>query len=461
MTDLDAAVNTEPTIAGNVRPIKSKKDKTKPDDSEEKPKKDKDKPPKMAELYEAIFRALIFSPAALLPAPNFRIAMMRVSDKEVVPTRIDDKNVCTRLESDELAKLVMEYVRLTVIHKEYRLSAKQCHECVDYWKLASKISSSISHVRFASDLDFCWNRVPFDLTAAPTPYFDEMFARMGAQASAVKAWIWSIFELKSYNEQYLWLYGKGNDGKSSLLEFLARIFGNEGALAQDDLSGEDKHWGMSFIGKRFVYFPDFKQVSSLERGPLKSLTGGDRVLIRPFYKAGYMTKLDCKLALGSNYYPPASVQRSHIRRLLFAELTPPDDSILTTTSDYAEKLWSEGGAFLQSCKQEYERMCPKHERIASSQTSIDIIEAWGSHHEDEFELWFNDFFEKGTFLLAHDLTRCVLDRFKDNRSKGACYDWLQKRGYRKTRQSDGKRLWGYSGLAIKPAKIYIFAPPTH
>lgn len=448
MSEIKNAVNPETSIDVNSSPIKGKKKSNKGSETDKEAKSKEEKKPKMADLYEAIFAALTHCPTAYLPRPDFRVAIVKLHDVKTA-IAISQANECKTLTLDQVAERILYYTRTTLAgHEKFRFTSDHARKCADYWQMASRAIPTPPHVRFKSDTEICWNRLPFDLQDAPTPLFDELFSRMKTNAEQIKAWIWSLFEPKAYLQQYIWIYGEGNDSKSSLLEFLAKCFGKEGALVQSK-SPSGEHWGQLYPGKRFIFFPDFKDFSSLDNGPLKQITGGDRIYINPKNKPGYMASLECKLAFSSNHMPPLEAQRSNFRRIIFTEMSTTTDF----DPDYAEKLWSEGGGFLRACKHAYEKLCAGHGRIQVSDDSVASLEGWASRTDDTYQLWFDDFFmmSSGNTLSPNVVTQRIEMRYRDYRSQRACYDWLRKKGYSKVQIREGKeRRWIYRGLDVKP-----------
>lgn len=444
MTDRDDDVKGESNVVDLNEKRAKKKEKKKAADAPEPPPEKI----KKAALYEAIFNAITDTIGQLLPRPDFHIATVKLERRIKIPIKITGNEECERLDQEELESLFMNYLRTKLAgNSDFQFKPAEVKECIDYWRMASTPLASPRLVRFHTDPGTCWHRLPFNMSNEPTPTFDELFSRM-TNSRAIKAWIGSLFIPESYDQQYVWIYGKGNDGKSPLLEFLARVYGIEGALVQSEAPGKDKHWAEVYLGKRLVYFPDFKDFSSLDNGPLKQLTGGDRIFVRPMFHPGFMTKLSCKLIFSSNHMPPSDLPDSTLRRLMFAEMRGTKNF----ASNYAHRLWSEGGAFLRSCIEVYGEMCPRHQKIEMSAESIEQLHAWGAHEDDEYQLWFDDFFEakSGAYLNPNDLTKTITARFKDHKSKQKAYSWLHQKGFRRKQKRDGdNRFWTYPGLCLR------------
>ncbi len=450
MSDPQDFVNNE---NNNITPITGRKRKAASSKSpavakENKNIDKKDKPPRSSLLYEACFRAFTSSLRPTLPVPDFVIRVVELTDGIRTPIKISKNGECRKLLEKQVSRLIMTFARqvaLTTGEEYYFFTSKQAKDCADYWMDNCIPIENPPYVKFASEEGLCWNKLPWDCAPGPHPKFDEMFSRM-TNRNAVMAWIGSLFFPQSYRQQYLWLYGKGNDGKSSLLNFIARVFGEEGALPQTSAPGGDNHWSACYPGKRFIYVPDLKDFSTLDNVPLKQLTGDAAIYIHPKFRDAYVARLNCKLAISSNHLPPTDCQYSNLRRLLFAEMT----SAIDFSPDYDEQLWAEGGAFLHSCIAKYKELCPNHGPIRGDQEIRDQLEAWGSRTEEDYQLWFDQNFirKEGARLDPNDLTQLLAEGFKDFKAKRACYDWLHREGFKKVRCSGPGRPWFYKDLML-------------
>lgn len=465
MSDSTEVVNNDSIIPQNVLPIKNKANRSKASGTD----KPAEKKPKKANLYEAIFNAITQNPLALLPRPKFNIAVTEIVRGFKIPIEIlgeGDFLSCRRIENlDTIASLIMKYTRTTLAgHEAYCFTAQDCSDCAKYWFMASDSIETPPLIKYMTDPGLCWNRLPFLLKQGATPSFDELFARM-SNARAVKTWIGSLFVSASYDQQYVWLRGEGNDGKSSLMEFLARVFGDEGSLALGEAPGSDKHWAEGWIGKRFVYFPDFEDIASLKKGPLKMITGGDRITIRPFYRPGtHSVKFPAKLMFSSNPPPRFDFNKSDKRRLIYAEMTA---SSLFVSSTYSESLWAEGGAFLQSCIDLYGEVCSDHGMIPTDEGSLAVLEDRRDRADiEDFQLWFDFYFIRDDMSTsecsANEVADAIQQRFPEYRSRMGAYGWLERKGLRlKQYRKEGKDYRTYKGIRRKKLDIRQQIDPNY
>ena len=149
----------------------------------------------------------------------------------------------------------------------------------------------------------------------------------------------------SYMQQYVWLHGKGNEGKGSLNRFLQRVFGPAYCSKQPNESG-DKFWTHELLGKRLVVFPDCNDQKFVTSGLFKSMTGGDPVAVEAKGEMSYTTRLNAKYLVLSNEKPQISSEKADKRRIIYCEIAPREDLI---DLNFEARLWDEGGAFLGKC----------------------------------------------------------------------------------------------------------------
>jgi hypothetical protein len=458
MSDGDEIVNGENLIPENIRDIKDapkRRGRPKKDPSQE-PEAEKKQKPKKADLFEAIYAAITQLPTALLPKPNFNISVVELARGFRTPVEVlgeDGIITCRRVESlDTIAAMILKYTRTTLApYEEFRFTPGDATECAKYWFMAFNSIPNPPLIRYANEPGICWNRVPFQLKRGATPHFDELFSRM-SNALAVKAWIGSLFINESYDQQYVWIRGEGNDGKSSLMEFLASVFGDEGSLSQSEAPGQDKHWAEGWIGKRFVFFPDFEDVYALKKGPLKMITGGDRITIRPMFKPGtHSIKLSAKIMFSSNPEPRFEFNKSDKRRLIYAEMLASSSRMSST---YGQRLWAEGGAFLASCIDVYNEVCPTHDIIPIEEGSFDVLEDRRSRFDvQDYQLWFDFYFREDPTAecAANEVADAIRLAYSDDyKSRIGAYNWLERKGFKlKQYKKDKVQYRAYKGLARK------------
>ncbi len=465
MSDKDQDVNPEQTNIDNVTPLETARANKKRTGKSDKPSdaqaESPEKPPR-AILFENIFLAVTRSPASILPEPNFRIEMMNIADGVDHPVQIVDNEVCRKINMKQLTKLFMDYTReLRKLrgHWMYSFTANDVHDCVLYWQMAATAIPTPKPIRFHSEMGLTLLRMPFEISPMPTPLFDEIFSRM-TNGDAVKAYLWSMVEYRSFRQQYLWLQGEGNDSKGALARTFIRLFQkNVLATAQQNVpwSG-NKHWALPFYDKRLIVFTDFRDLRSLSNSIMLSLTGGDSLSVDPKGSAPFDADFYGKIIFCSQLELNIDDRRADKRRPIKALLQE------TTKYDpeYEEKLWLEMPGFLYQCCEVYERLCPNHGKIPVSQESAESIEAAISVKNDEYEIFFDRYLERddehrpvGYKIVPEHLLLLLKHVFQHERPlQDGFKRWLEMKGYKRKRSSckddTGSRAYFYPGIRIKP-----------
>lgn len=205
-----------------------------------------------------------------------------------------------------------------------------------------------------------FQRLPFDapagIPAAPTPCFGDFLKRC-SQWRPVAAFIGSLFYPEADRQQYLYLYGQGNDGKGALMRVLWKLFGPAG-VSLEPKGKDDRFWNMKLFGRRYVMFPDCEDFEFFSSPAFKSLTGNDPIFFEDKGKPGFTAIPTCKIIVGSNHKPNITSQRSDLRRLIFVEVeSVPEEDV---DARYEAELFKEAAGFLSLCKHVYLEDCPSH-----------------------------------------------------------------------------------------------------
>jgi putative DNA primase/helicase len=113
-------------------------------------------------------------------------------------------------------------------------------------------------------------------------------------------------------EQRIWfLYGHGANGKSSLIDLMAKILGDYSATAKiETLTGQTKRGGadatpdlIPLMGARMVRASEPEQGERLKEGLIKEMTGGEAMLIRALHSDFIEVRPVFKLFISGNHKP--------------------------------------------------------------------------------------------------------------------------------------------------------------
>lgn len=284
----------------------------------------------------------------------------------------------------------------------YFNSHKRCLSLRQHWAgwTTKQIEEEdIKSVAFKSDKGLCWHRLDFDATPREVdladpfkgyncPTWERMLSR-GNNIKAYMATIGSLFYEQANLQQYLFLYGKGRNGKGSSLRFLKKLFGP----AYKGQSTEQKVVSSNFftyglLGARVAAFSDISNVNFLKSETLKQITGGDSVRLEPKGKAAFDAILRCRCIFASNDKPSISGAIADTRRAIFCEFQPvPEDEI--DEENFENWLWEERAEFISLCMAIYRKMCPGFQSIPVEK---EVTAALVEDSESEMQSFFDQHF---------------------------------------------------------------------
>ena len=164
-----------------------------------------------------------------------------------------------------------------------------------------------------------------NITEGPTPDFDGFLEAIHpACRDTLMAAIYGTFFAKCRLNQYIWIHGEGGDGKSSLLNAMARYAGDRLAcsLSAQDIKGD---FGLeNTIGKRIVIMSDVKTGLTVKTGLIHNLTGHDLVSINRKNKPVISVRLNPIVWIAANDAPDVNFDnRNEARRCLYIKMIEP------------------------------------------------------------------------------------------------------------------------------------------
>jgi putative DNA primase/helicase len=149
--------------------------------------------------------------------------------------------------------------------------------------------------------------------AARAPIFEAFLARIMPDPG-MRAFLQRSFGLAmtALPEQRMWFFhGHGANGKSVLVDLMARILGDYAATAKiETLTGQSRRGGsdatpdlVPLMGARLVRASEPEQGERLKEGIIKELTGGEPILVRALHTDFIEVKPVFKLFLSGNHKP--------------------------------------------------------------------------------------------------------------------------------------------------------------
>ncbi|HUS87834.1 MAG TPA: DUF5906 domain-containing protein [Desulfosporosinus sp.] len=268
-------------------------------------------------------------------------------------------------------------------------TVKTVRETREYWSIHKQPlnADSIRPVAFASSPGMTYHRLGFDPVwddgddiRIRCPKTWDILSRT-TNSPALTTWIGSLFDQASPRQQYVWLTGKGRDGKGTLIRKLQRLLGPSFGTEQPPATS-DKFWTSGLIGKRLVVFADINDTRFVTSGLFKSLSGEDPIRVE--FKGGAIVTMDlnCKYLFSSNNKPGITDNRADMRRIIYCHVEPPTHFF---DGDYESEIWDEMPAFVSYCWTRYQAHKKEHGR---KPIACDMAEAQdiAGQNTEEFDM---------------------------------------------------------------------------
>lgn len=304
-----------------------------------------------------------------------------------------------------------------------------------------------------------WVRGEADPSGDSWPTWRGMLARM-KNRDAFMAFIGSLFVQDAKHQQYCWVYGEGKDGKGTINHFLSRVFGPAYVSKQTPNKGREHFWAYNLLGKRCVVFPDCSDPHFVRNGLFKAMVGRDPIELEQKGQTSFTKPLSAMFLFFSNDRPRITSQLADTRRLVLCEFDPAS---IVVDPTFQQKLWDEGGAFLDACLQKYQAMCPDHGAIPTDERMVaECVDV----HEFEVEAIFETYFlmkpeSPAEWLTAGDLRRILEAARVPAFYRSHLLSWLKrKHGVKQVqRWRNGRNEKAYQGLcsAAGPADAWGLA----
>lgn len=268
----------------------------------------------------------------------------------------------------------------------------------------------------------------------PHPTWDKYLLRFRAdERSVIRAFVWSIYKDDNTGRQMLYIYDPdGFSGKSVFEKAIASGLGDSlvAALQKDSLNNQ---FSMAKIwNKRLVVIDDNKNPNLIRSEKVHIVLGSGLADVESKGKNSFMYKMQCKLIASGNTKLTIDPNANHERtRVIIVEPHVTDDMLkefavcdkdgnvkrnrygrvqLLGDASFEKNLISEFGAFLESCKADYERLCPNDSSIIISEQmeesldclSDDIYDILDEILEDRF-----DFSDKEAKMSVRDFNEVL------------------------------------------------------
>lgn len=327
---------------------------------------------------------------------DLKYITLKTADGKYLPATVTADGIVSYANETIMFQTIRDYAFRLNVHKfktkDFILSEADCKETVSKFKGLSEEHGhaydlkDVRTIRHRGDTFLAFHELSFDLqknvTLEECPVFSELLSRCSNPTAFVQ-FIGSIFDFTPINrQQYLWMYGRGMNGKGSLCEALMSVFNQ----AAHKYVGEQKgqFWLQHAENKMFVFFDEVGNSSFPMSPRFKGMTGGPTIEVERKNKDSYTGTFYGKIIIASNEEISIQKQKSNLRRAIFCTF---DDSSDEQNFGYTKKLEDELPKFASYCYREYMKT-----GCALIKNSADAIETMTESFNLEFDSIFDQLF---------------------------------------------------------------------
>ena len=339
-------------------------------------------------------------------------------------------------------------------HHEFwgRTDEKRSEEFFKYWRLITQPIEDPVILALADYEGLCYNRADFSYAASNNPAKYEAIDRLlgdNMNVAAVKAFLGSILDPDADTQQTLVLHGEGQNGKSTLLNFIERSFEGAVTSSTSPSRGGMKNFTSSFVNKRVGMFPDADDLSFMRSQHFKMMTGGDLIPVDEKWGRRYTTRLSCKFVISSNKKPDLKGEKSDERRIIYYEMP----QVARKDGRFLDKLLSQKEAIWRHLMDVYYEHSGPGGEIPVDAAQLDAVLEENSEQEAEF---FNEFFRLETdgFVDMNTFNKCLRNYFGSTFAGTNAFKKSFDLWVRRELKLGGKKLYNNKALADKPKRGY-------
>ncbi len=148
------------------------------------------------------------------------------------------------------------------------------------------------------------------------PWFEQL-SRMNNRLGFM-SYLGAIIDPEAHPQQYVWLYGKGNDGKSTIIQVLQNLFG-PAAMKSEWPDNPNNFYTSRMESRRLLLLDDQEHGKVVRSGLWKTITGSDTITIEHKGQSPYVVPNLLLLVSASNSRPEGSADSADTRRLVLCE----------------------------------------------------------------------------------------------------------------------------------------------
>lgn len=275
----------------------------------------------------------------------------------------NDRREVRFVSDDVITSAIYQYIREKSLYDpNYLMSIHDVESVFKMWKKSKVTLHDVPKLSWLSDDGLCFKRLPFDYVEKESyehPTWDKILANIEKNKDAFMAFIGSIFEPKSYKQQYLWMHGSGGDGKGSLFDFLSELMGDKHCV-HVKTNIEHDFWTENLASARVAYFADCKRYDLPDCGEFLTYSGEAPIIINKKNKCKFEVKNNLKFIIGSNQPPKISNLEKDVRRAIIVPFVVHGKKERADPVAFKEALLAEGSEFVCHCVNVYRAGYGKH-----------------------------------------------------------------------------------------------------
>lgn len=384
----------------------------------------------------AVVEAMLFNPHVTMPEFPHRLYVSEDQKGDAIIYQENDGGVVSMISDEKAIGLVSKYCQENCKYEHGMEKINYAHAGIMFkmWRArAPRLPADVADVRQLSEPGLTFSRLNFDFRYEQDqcPIFLEFLNRMGNN-EAFCIWVGSLFDPKSYSQQYVWLHGGGKDGKSSFGEILMSAFGTAAASTEAP-NDTDKFWSSSIINKRLVMFNEIKKPDFVTSSTFKRLTGGDYIPIEIKNGPYFSVKMRAKYIFMSNDKPKVSDSSADQRRLIYCTVS---NHAMDEDPTYASRFAAEAPWIFGHCWRLYLERCgpnavivnDKDEALALSSVIGEFSDIEAEKYSSAFECYFYANGDPESVIQCHEFQSCFRSHgINGTADRKRFYDFIAKK----------------------------------
>ena len=369
------------------------------------------------------------SALTMFPYPFPHRFVVRMPDEKADPIfyQVLEGDVYQRRSLEVITRMVfIECDKVLSTHGDqfssYKMLPNMVAQFRRHWALYTPMDDApISDVRFKSQPGACFKRLDFDPAPLPCPTWDQLMnENIISNADALQAWIGALFYPDMLPQQWVWLYGDGQNGKSSIMRLLQGMLGDAATRLETNNRMRDKFAGSMLYEKRLAVADDCKNPDFVESEWLMTASGGGVVTIDNKNEKAFAAKLNCMYFFTSNHRPNVSADRSIQRRAIFVEFKRSDE--IAFINRLEKLLHEERAGIVWKCLTMFKNLYSEDlceitaDKVANMELAADVnddfVDLFHSKWEvGDGEVTKKSINEEGLLAFGHDWNHLMLSKF--------------------------------------------------